>query len=115
MFTHGICFEGDQAQRARLRLKAIGGKSKDKTPKRPSQRAGQACLGVLPQHITTNRLLQYGILESLRRTQTHNSLGLNLDRFAGGGVAAHARLAVRFHGASDSGDYELAGTLSFLY
>src|SRR2546427_1668764 len=53
-------------------------------------------------------LFQYGVLERLRRTQAHDGLRLDLDRFAGLRIAPHARLAVRFHDAADARDYELA-------
>ena len=49
-------------------------------------------------------LLQYGVFECLRRAQANHGLGLDLDGFARLRVAAHARLAVRFHGAADIGD-----------
>src|SRR5579863_10720336 len=60
-------------------------------------------------------LLQYGVLERLRRAQANYGLGLDLDGFARLRVTAHARLAVRFHGAADVRNNELARTaLAFL-
>src|SRR6202007_2980051 len=45
----------------------------------------------------------------------NHGLRLDLDSFARLGVAAHARLAVRFHGAADIGNDELArAALAFL-
>ena len=61
-------------------------------------------------------LLQYGILERLGRTQPHDGLGLDLDRFASLRIAAHTRLAVRLHNAADARNDELArAALGFLY
>src|SRR5579864_4086659 len=64
------------------------------------------CQGPVPRN--PGNLLQDRVLERLRRAQTNHGLGLDLDRFARLGVAAHARLAVRFYGASDIRDDELA-------
>src|SRR4029077_13156372 len=62
------------------------------------------------------QLLQNRILEGLGRAQTHHGLGLDLNRFAGLGVAAHARLAVRLHNAADSRNDEFArAALGFLH
>src|ERR1041384_3543743 len=62
------------------------------------------------------RLLQNRVLESLRRAQAHHGLGLDLDRFAGLRIAAHAGLAVRFHNAADPWNDEFArGTLGFFH
>lgn len=59
-------------------------------------------------------LLQDGVLESLRRAQADNGLGLDLDRFTRRRVAAHASLAMCLHSATDIGDDELPGALGFL-
>src|SRR5439155_13746828 len=62
------------------------------------------------------KLLQNRVFQSLCRAQAHDCLGLDLDRFAGLGIAAHARLAVRLHNAADSRNDELArGTLGFFH
>jgi len=56
-----------------------------------------------------------GILQHLRRAQADNRLGLDLDLFAGLGVAAKARLAMSLYNATDPGNDELArATLGFL-
>src|SRR5712691_5350702 len=55
------------------------------------------------------KLLQNGVFERLRCAQTHHRLGLDLDGLAGLRVAAHARLAVRFHGAAEVRNHELTG------
>src|SRR5207253_5863563 len=47
-------------------------------------------------------------LKRLRRTQANHGLRLDLDRLAGLGVAAHARLAVRLYNAADPRDHEFA-------
>src|SRR5262249_48712600 len=66
--------------------------------------------------LTGAKLLQNSVLEGLGRAQTNNGLRLDLDGFAGLRIAAHARLAVRLHHASDSGTNELAcGTLGFFH
>src|SRR5260370_9835771 len=44
----------------------------------------------------------------MRRTRGNRGLRLDFDRLAGLWVAAHARLAVRFHNAADPRDHELA-------
>src|ERR1700761_5379185 len=62
------------------------------------------------------KLLQNGILERFRRAQADDGLRLDLDRFTGLGVAAHARLAVRFNDAADARNHEFArATLGFFY
>jgi hypothetical protein len=62
------------------------------------------------------KLLQDRILKSLGRPQTNHGLGLDLDGFASLRIAAHARLAVRFHDAADSWNDELArGALGFFH
>src|SRR5580693_1446048 len=64
----------------------------------------------------TENLLQDGVFERLCRAQANNRLGLDLDGFTRLRVTAHARLAVRFHGAADVRNYELARTtLAFLH
>src|SRR5580658_5440770 len=93
--------------------------TKDKTPKRPIQPRGReegrgGFAAKLLAQCARAELLQYGVFERLGRAQADHSLGLDLDRFARGGVAAHARLTVRFHRASDTRDHELAGALGFL-
>src|SRR5260370_3605512 len=61
-------------------------------------------------------LLQDGVFKRLRRTQANNGLRLDLNRLAGLWVAAHARLAVRFHNTADPGDHEFARpALGFLH
>src|ERR1700761_5979477 len=54
------------------------------------------------------KLLQNGILERFRRAQADDGLRLDLDRFTGLGVAAHASLAVRLDDAAESRNDELA-------
>jgi hypothetical protein len=61
-------------------------------------------------------LLQNGVLERLRGTQTHNGLGLDLDLLAGLGIAAQAGFAMGLYHAADVGDYEFSGrALRFFY
>src|SRR5215467_8047918 len=63
-----------------------------------------------------SKLLQNRILENLRRAQANDSLGLDLDGLAGLRIAAHARLTMCLHHASDAGNDELAcRTLGFLH
>jgi hypothetical protein len=60
-------------------------------------------------------LLQNGILQDLGRTQTDNGLGLDLDRFAGLGIAAHAGFAMSLYDAADTRDNKLPrSALGFL-
>src|SRR5579863_5869459 len=60
--------------------------------------------------LTENR-----VLERLCRAKTNNGFRLDLDRFARLRIAAHARLAVRLHDASDVRNHELArAALCFL-
>src|SRR5579864_7553913 len=55
------------------------------------------------------------VLEGLCGAKTNNGFRLDLDRFARLRIAAHARLAVRLHDASDVRNDELAGAaLGFL-
>lgn len=62
------------------------------------------------------KLLQNGILERFRRAQADDGLRLDLDRFTGLGVAAHASLAVRLDDAAESRNHEFArATLGFFY
>src|ERR1700733_1172374 len=60
-------------------------------------------------------LLQDGVFECFRCAQTHNGLGLDLDRLAGRGVAAQTRLAMRLDGAADAGNYELPRALGLFH
>src|SRR5579864_8858576 len=46
------------------------------------------------------------VFRGLGHTELHDSLGLDLDWFAGLRVAAHAGFAVGLHQAAQSGDYE---------
>src|SRR5580698_1078389 len=46
------------------------------------------------------------VLRSLGHAEFHHGLGLDLDRFAGLGIAPHARLAVRLHQAAEAGYHE---------
>src|SRR3984885_7559490 len=56
------------------------------------------------------KLLQNGILERFRRAQADDGLRLDLDRFTGLGVTAHASLAVRLDDAAESRNHEFART-----
>jgi hypothetical protein len=61
------------------------------------------------------KLLENGILERFRRAQADDGLRLDLDRFTGLGVAAHASFAVRLDDAADARNHEFArATLGFL-
>src|ERR1700693_2999083 len=53
--------------------------------------------------------LENGVFEGLCGAKTNNGFRLDLDRFARLRIAAHARLAVRLHDASDVRNDELAG------
>jgi hypothetical protein len=53
-------------------------------------------------------LLEDGVFQHLGRPQTDDGLGLDLDRFAGLGIAAHARFAMCLYNAADAWDDELA-------
>src|SRR3984957_10692359 len=63
-----------------------------------------------------NRLrTENGVLEGLCGAKANNGFRLDLDRFARLRIAAHARLAVRLHDASDVRNHKLARTaLGFL-
>src|SRR5260370_9269523 len=83
-------------------------------------RAGSAassqtlCQGPTP--LRPRNLLEDRVLERFRRAQTNHGLRLDFDRLARLRVAAHARLAVRFHGAADVRNYELTRwALAFSY
>src|SRR4029077_16698098 len=66
--------------------------------------------------LAVRNLLQYRVFKGLRGAQAHYRLGLDLDGLTGLRIAAHARLAVRFYGAADVWDDELAGAaLAFSY
>jgi hypothetical protein len=52
------------------------------------------------------KLLQNGILERFRRAQADDGLRLDLDRFTGLGVAAHAGFAMRLDDAAESRNHE---------
>src|ERR1700693_4527211 len=54
-------------------------------------------------------LPENGVLEGLCGAKANNGFRLDLDRFARLRIAAHARLAVRLHDASDVRNDELAG------
>src|SRR5277367_1025276 len=71
------------------------------------QPLGDLCAGIT--------LFQNGVFESLGRAEPDNRLRLDLDCFAGSWVASHARLAVRFHCATQSGNDKLAGALCFFH
>ena len=88
---------------------------KRQNPQTSPRRGGRACLGVLSEFRARFALLQRGVFERLRCAQTHNCLGLNLDGLTGGGVAAHASLAVSFYCASDSGNNKFSRRLGFFY
>lgn len=60
------------------------------------------------------RLLENRVLESFGGAKANDCLGLDLNRFARGGIAAHARLAMRLDRAPDAGNDELARALGFL-
>src|SRR5258708_16151810 len=83
-------------------------------------RAGSAassqrlCQGPTP--LRPRNLLEDRVLERFRRAQTNHGLRLDFARLARLRVAAHARLAVRFHGAADVRNYELTRwALAFSY
>src|ERR1700685_1813572 len=60
-------------------------------------------------------LLEGGVFKGFCCAQAHHGLGLDLDRFARGRIAAHAGLPVRLDGAADSRNYELACAAGFLH
>src|SRR6266699_419493 len=61
------------------------------------------------------RLTENGVFERFCRAETHDCLRLDLDRFASLRIAAHARLPVRLHRASDVRNDEFArSALGFL-
>src|SRR5277367_5842712 len=61
-------------------------------------------------------LLENGILERFRWAQADDGLRLDLDRFTGLRIAAHASLAVRLDDAAESRNDELASaTLGFFH
>src|ERR1700675_2283117 len=61
------------------------------------------------------KLLQNGVFERLRSAQTHDRLGLDFDGLAGLRVAAHACLAVRFHGAAEVRDHKFSRSALALF
>src|SRR5580698_8906351 len=82
---------------------AIAGLSTEKIQP-GKQKAGQS----RPSSDLENELLlrRDRVLRSLGHAELHDGLGLDLDRFAGLGIAPHARLAVRLHQAAEAGHYE---------
>src|SRR5262249_53317460 len=67
-------------------------------------------------HADPETLLQDGVFQGLGRAQAHHGLRLDLDCFAGLGIAAHARLAMRLDHAPDSRDDELtSAALGFFH
>src|ERR1700677_3171494 len=60
-------------------------------------------------------LLQNRVFKGLGRAKANHRLGLNLNRFTGCRIAAHARPAVRFYGATQTGDHEFSVALGFFY
>src|SRR5580704_15839813 len=93
----------------------IAGTMKRQNPQAsvPSFRAGMP--GGWSSISAPKRLLQDGVFERFRRAQTHHGLGLDLDGFACGRIATHARLAMRLDGAADAGNHKLARALGFLH
>jgi hypothetical protein len=62
------------------------------------------------------KLLQNGVFQHLSGAEADDGLGLNLDLFAGLGVAAHARLAMSLHDATNSRNDKFArAALGFLH
>jgi hypothetical protein len=59
-------------------------------------------------------LRKNGVLQLLRDPRLDDRLGGNLDRFAGGRVATHARLALLHDELHHAGKHELTGAFQFL-
>lgn len=80
-------------------------RSKETAAKTPAP----SVAGALPQETRIPaRLLENRVLESLSGAKADNRLGLDLNRFAGGRIAAHARLAMRLDRAANARNDELA-------
>src|ERR1700683_1523889 len=60
-------------------------------------------------------LLQDGVFECFRFAQTHNGLGLDLDRLAGGWIAAPTPLAMCLYGAADARNHKLPRALGLFH
>ena len=82
-------------------------------PQRPRLAESQESPGSRRETVNA-ALLECCVLESLGGAKTNNSLGLNFNRFAGSGVAAHASFAMRLDCAPDSWNDEFAGTFCIL-
>ncbi len=69
-----------------------------------------------PEQAWNSALLEDGVFKRFRGAQTNNGLRLDLDLFAGLGIAAQTSFAVSLYHAADVRDYKFSGgALCFLH